>query len=219
MVVSEIYPQHAPRGNVSERAEVVRFLKDHVIGRTVAMLPMTAGTDPAWIEEVYEDQTSFSNLVETTNGFRFDLTMTTKLTRYRLDQTGKRKKPGRNYSVVQDCRYEVSERKSTGKLVGFRRLLSSTAKDDSFSDAVVLVRMRLQGGTLVVQETEVSYDDSVKAEGPSKVVTSDSETRYVIKDGKLEVHSGRTTFDVDPETLQRTKEKFQTQFRWSENRP
>ena len=59
----------------------------------------------------------------------------------------------------------------------------------------------------------VTVPDFVAAKGTSKPVAIDGKARYVVKDGKLELHYEQTTFDVDPETLRRTptKDKFPPQ--------
>jgi len=197
----------------SERTQAIEFLKKHVIGRAVVAAPITTFTDQGRVESVYEDQTFFSNLVETANGFGFDLIVIQSGTLYELDK-GERAQPGDNLDAVRVYRYEITERKSSGRLVGFARFISSTGTEfDAWSGTIFLVQLWLQGGELVVQETQFGYGDFVAAGGASKPIASDGRYRYAIEDGKLAVYYKQTTFDVDPETLQRTptKDQFQIQ--------
>jgi hypothetical protein len=188
----------------SERAHVIKFFRDHVIGRTVIAEPVTTRTDQGRIEGVYEDQTFFSNLIETADGFHFDMTAITKGILYELD-SGQRGEPGESLDAVRVYRNEMTERRSSGNLVGFGHIISSTnTQPDPFSGAVFLIQMRLEGGTLVVKETQSGYADVPGAGGKYQAVASDGTYRYTVEDGKLLVQFQQTTYDVDPETLSRT---------------
>jgi hypothetical protein len=197
----------------SERTQVIKFLKDHVIGKTVVAAPVSTYTDQGRIEGVYEDQTFFSNLVEKADGFCFDLTAIFMGTLYELDK-GQRVKSEGSLNAVRVYRYEMTERKSSGRLVGFAWFVSSTnTQPDPFSGIVFLARMWLESEALVVQETQAGYADVAVTGGAFKPIASDGKYRYAVEDGKLVVHYQQTTFDVDPETLMRTptQDKFPVQ--------
>jgi hypothetical protein len=198
----------------SECSQVVKFLKDHVIGKTVVAAPVTTRIDQGRTEGVYEDQTFFSNLVEKAQGFSFDLTVIFRGTLYQVDKGGQRGQPEGSLNAVRVYRYEMTERQSSGKLVGFARFISSTnAQPDPVSGTVFLARMGLEGGALAVHETQAGYADVAVAGGTFKSVASDAKYRYAVEDGKLVVQLQQATFDVDPETLKRTptQDKFPTQ--------
>ena len=83
-----------PKGD-TDRARLVRFLKDHVVGRTVATPTTTFKLHDNTMEGEYADRTSYGNLTETATGFTFDATSVSTETRYELDKTGKRVGPGK----------------------------------------------------------------------------------------------------------------------------
>jgi hypothetical protein len=197
-----------------ERASAIKFLKDHVIGKVVLSAPVTTFTDLGRIKGVYRDQTFFSNLTETADSFRLDLTVLAKGTRYQKDSTGEMADPEGSLNAIRVYRYEMTERKSSGRLVGFARYVSSTnTAPDPFVGTVFLVEMWLEDGTLVVQETQVGYADFVAVDGTFTPVASDGKYRYAVEGDKLVVQYEQATFGVDPETLRRTPttDKFPTQ--------
>jgi hypothetical protein len=123
----------------SDRVEVLRFLKEHVMGRTVATPKTVFKVDGNKLEGEYEDLTTFNNLGETEHGFSFDVTTVSKDTRYDLDKDGKRILPGRDLSGTEVFRYEFGERISTKKLTGTGRMISRTTKGASFEGTAILV--------------------------------------------------------------------------------
>lgn len=191
--------------NPSERTRVLQFLKRHVIGRAVGAAPVTTHTDHDLITGAYEEDALFSSLVETANGFSFDMTTLARGTRYVHDKSGKKLLAEGTLNAVRVIRYEMTERKSSGQLVGFARFVSSTnTQPDPVAGTVFVVRMRLKGGVLEVEENMAGYADFVSANGTFKPRAVDGKYSYAVKQGKLAVHCQQTTFDVDPKTLRRT---------------
>lgn len=188
-----------------ERTQAIQFLKERVIGKVVRSAPTTTFTDNGRIRAVYQDLTFFSNLVETAVGFSVDLTTYAMGTRFQKDDTGEFTTPEGSLNAIRVYRYEMTERKSSGRLVGFARWVSST---NSAPDPVVgtffLVEMWLEDDALVVQESQVGYSDWVAVDGTFTPVASDAKYRYGVQDDKLVVQSEQATFSVDPETLRRT---------------
>jgi hypothetical protein len=184
----------------------VEFLRDHVIGKTLVAAPITTITDQGRAEGHLETQTFFSNCVETANGFCFDLTDIARGTFYLRGADGATIRSDGSLNAVRVYRYEMTERKSSGKLVGFARYVASTnTEPDPVSGTVSLVRMWLEDGVLMVEETQAGYADFPGAGGVANAVASDGVYRYRIEDGKLEMRYQQTTFDVDPTTLRRTR--------------
>ena len=198
----------------TERLQVVKFLKDNIIGKTVVSVPVNTSADQNRIEGVSEDQTFYSNLVEKVDGFCFDLTVIFRGALFALDKSGKRVQVEGSLNTVRVFRYEMTERNSTGKLVGFARFVSSTnTQPDPFSGTVFLARMWLEGDALLIQDNQAGYADVAVAGGTFKPIASDGKYRYALESGKLAVHFQQTNYDVDPETLTRTptKDKFPIQ--------
>jgi hypothetical protein len=198
----------------SERMQAIKFLRDHVIGKTVYATPLTTYTDEGRVMVVSDDQTFFSNLVETMDGFGYDLTAVARGTRYERDKAGQFEHPEGSLIAVRVYRYEITERKSSGKLVGFARYISSTnTQPDPFSGTIFVTRMWLEGGALVVQDAQAGYADLVGAGGTAKPGAIDGKYRYTIEKDKLVLHYEQTNFDVDPETLRKTPraDKFPVQ--------
>jgi hypothetical protein len=208
----ELHPSQLQAGQpkaaekASERDRVVKFLKDHVIGKTLATPATTWKLDGGKVEVVMEDQTTLSNLVETANGFQFDVTSVSDTRSFDLDAQGKRIMPGRNWSGVSVARVEINERKSTKKLVGLSRTISTTMKDDD-GGGFAATQMSIQDGQLVVKDFGILYYDYLIADGKFKPGTFEGTTRYSVEKGKLQSRWEGVTFDVDPETLQRTPSK------------
>jgi len=116
-----------PKGD-TDRARLVRFLKDHVVGRTVATPTTTFKLHDNTMEGEYADRTSYGNLTETATGFTFDATSVSTETRYELDKTGKRVGPGKDVSGTEVFRFEFCGRASPKKVTGIGRLIAKTTR-------------------------------------------------------------------------------------------
>lgn len=190
----------------SERTEILAFLRKHVINRTVVAEPLTTSDDQGKLATSYEDQTFFNNLVETSDGFCFDLTALARGNRYVRGERGFLVEG--TLDAIRVYRYHITERKSSGKLVGYGRFVaSSNTQDDPFSGTCFLARLSLQNGELFVEETQAGYSDFVSADGGFKPVASDGRYRYAVENGKLALYYQQTLWDVDAESLRRTRSK------------
>ncbi len=192
---------------LSERAQVIKFLKEHVIGKTLATAPVTFKIDDGKIEVTGEDHTSFSNFAETPEGYLFDVISVSKVTSFDLDTSGKRVSPGRDWSGVTVYRYEIAERRSTKRLIGLARVISTTIKDVDITGNFAAVQMTIQDGQLVFKESGVLYSDFLAAGGKFKPGTWEGTSRYSLDGGKLQCQADSVGFDIDPETLKRTPSK------------
>jgi len=188
----------------SERMQVINFLRDHVIGKTVYAAPLTTYADDGRLMVVSDDQTFFSNLCETPYGFTYDLTAIARGTRYERDKGGQFEQPEGSLIAVRVYRYEMTERKSSGKLIGFARYISSTNIDDPFVGTVFLSRMWMDGGALVVHDSQAGYGDIAGATGQYKPGAYDGKYRYSVEKEQLVVNYEQTNYDVDPESIGRT---------------
>ena len=194
-----------PKKQTSDRVQVTKFLKEHVMGRTVATRKVTFKLDDNKMEGDYEDLTTFNNLAETAYGFSFDVTTVNKETRFDLDKAGKRIRPGRDNSGTEVFRYEICERASTMKLTGTARLLSKTTKGPGYEGCAILVAgMNVADGKLVWKETLPGYVDLIATKGKYKPGSWDSKYTFSVVEGKLRSEYDTKRFDVDPDTLKRT---------------
>jgi hypothetical protein len=197
----------------SDRTQVTKFLKDHVIDRTLATPKATYKLGNNKMESEYEDQTTFNNFTETAQGFTFDMTIVSKSTRYDLDADGKRVQPGRYLSGTEVYRYEIVERVSTKKLTGTVLILSMTTRAPSRGGAAILVTgVKVADGKLSWHETLPGYLDLVAPKGKYEPASWDSNNLFLLVQGKLRWESDFTIYDVDPDTFKRTprKDKVQT---------
>jgi hypothetical protein len=192
----------------SDRAYVTKFLKDHVIDKTVGSPKASYKTDNNKMETESEDQTAFTNFIESAQGFSFDMTIVTKETRYELDKEGKRTLPGRDLSGTEVYRFEIVERVSTKKLTGTGRILSMTTRAPSREGAAMLITgMKVADGKLYWNETLPGYLDLIAAGGKYKPGSWDGKCTFSLVEGKLLIETEYTNFDVDPDTLKRTPSK------------
>jgi len=188
----------------SDRSGVLEFLKQHVVGRAVAAEPIVTHSDEGQITSAYEDDMQFSNLVETVDGFAFDLTSLARGTRYVVGK-GRELRAEGTLNAVRVIRYQMSERRSSGGLVGYAHFISSTnAKPDPFAGAVFLVRMWRRGEALEVEENMVGYVDFVTHDEGLRPMAVEGRYLYTAERGQLMVRYEQATFHVDPETLART---------------
>jgi hypothetical protein len=195
-----------PKVATDDRSHVVKFLKDHVIGKTVATPKSIHKLDHDTMESETEDQIAFTNFAESAQGFSFDITMLGKAMRYDLDKDGKRKLPGRDLSGTEVYRFEIVERLSTKKLTGNMRLLSMTTKAPSRDGAAILLTaIKVTDGKLTWNETLPGYLDLVAAEGKYKPGSWDATNLMYLENGKLHLKTEYTLYDVDQDSLKRTK--------------
>ena len=194
--------------------DVVNFLSKNVIGKAVVAPPVTTSTDGSRITSAYEEDVVFSGLSTTERGFSFDMTTLARGTRYAVDKKGSRLLAEGTLNAVRVLRYEMTERASTGELIGFSRFISSTnTQPDPMQGAFFLVRMWMERSALVVTESQVGYADFIGADAKMKPSAIEGKYRYTVVKGKLSVEYEQATFDVDPKTLdrKRTADKFPVQ--------
>ncbi|MGH2563284.1 MAG: hypothetical protein ACRDE5_02145, partial [Ginsengibacter sp.] len=148
----------------SGKAQALDFLRRHVIGKSIVATAVTSHNDNELMAIAYEEDAVFSNLVETAQGFSFDMTTLARGTRYL--RKGMLLAEG-TLNAVRVIRYDMTERLSSGQLVGHARFISSTnVQPDPFAGTIFLVRIWLSDdGTMIVDENHVGYADFISAEG------------------------------------------------------
>jgi hypothetical protein len=197
-----------PESEATDRLMVSKFLKSHVMDKTVAKPKTTNKLDDNRMESEKEEQLTFNNFTETPQGFNFDETMVIKETRYDLDANGKRMLPGRDLIGTAVYRYEIRERVSTKKLTGTFRILSKTFNTPSREGVAILITAaRIVDGKLMLTETVPGYLDLLGPKGKYVPGSWDSKGTFSMVEGKLQAEWETTLFDVDPDTLKRTPRK------------
>ena len=192
--------------------QVTKFLKDHVIDKTIVSPKKTYKLDEGRLEVDHEDVTTFNNFTESANGFSFDMTIVKKYTRYDMGKDGKRVEPGIDRNSTDVYRYEIAERRSTKMLTGTCRMVSTTssaALPGRQGTMTLVTGIRISDGKLGWNETVPGYIPIWRLPGrpvQAGEATDEKETFSVI-DGRLRFESIITVFEVDPETLKRTPKK------------
>ena len=188
--------------NTPEKTRTLDFLRRHVIGKYVVADPVTTQIDNNRIAAAYEEDAVYSNLVETAQGFSFDLTTMVRGTRY---IRGDKLLAEGTMNAVRVIRYDITERLSSGDLLGHARFISSTnSEPDPFAGTIFLVRLKLHDGVLNIEEKHVGYADEMSAEGKFIPIATDGKYQYSVEDGRLIVKYQQETFNVDPESFKRT---------------
>jgi hypothetical protein len=190
---------------LAQRDAVVSFLRKHVIGKTVVTKETVFKYAGNKVEGVASGKDSYSNLAVTGDGLRFDVVSVNSLTNYDLDEKGKRIEPGRDEGGVFLTRYDLSRRRSTGKLVGTARIVSSTHKTYT-AGYTTAVLMELAGGdVLTSKEHSIFYEDFFETKGKWKAGAGEAVVRFTLSKGRLRVEGENLQFDVDPKTMKRTR--------------
>jgi hypothetical protein len=187
----------------SQRAKAIKFLRDHVIGKTVVTPETIAKVDGGKMEAVLSGSETYTNLVETESGFKFDDFSNFKQTNYDLDKDGKRILPGQNKDGLELVQYELSERKCTGKLVGSYRIVSSTSKF-FMAGSTSGVLMEVKGDGLHFKEFSIAYEDFSAVGGKCKPGAYEATYHFYVKGGKLHGEGQTQHFEVDTATLKKT---------------
>ena len=197
---------------ISEKTRTIDFLRRHVIGRYIVADPITTQIDNNRMAAAYEEDAVYSNLVETAQGFSFDLTTMARGTRY---IKGDKLLAEGTMNAVRVIRYEITERLSSGDLLGHARFISSTnSEPDPFAGTIFFVSLKIRDGVLNIQEKHVGYADEMSVEGKFLPVATDGKYSYEVDDdGRLVVRYQQETFNVDPKTFKRTptRDKFPMQ--------
>ena len=187
---------------VGQRERVITFLKEKVLGKTLVS-QRSGKLDSGRIGFDTSSRTTFTNLVETEDGFMFDVLEVIQQTNYDLDEKGARSgaKHVKDRSRLYRCR--IMERKCTKALVGFGYIVMNTyTPQTGWAESV---QMKEESGTLIMKQSTVLYSDFFAKGDTYRPGATDMVTTISVRDGKLTVTDEITPYHVDPETLKRTK--------------
>jgi len=189
-----------------ERDQVVKFLRDKVIGKTLET-KSTSQIANGKVEAVFEARRTFSSLVKTNEGFTFDILIAIKQTNYDMDDQGNRIGASHKKNRTYVSRYLVGEKLSTGELIGTEVDVFSS-DPDAYPYTPMVVRMGIEGDALLMDVDTVLYQDFYGKD--DRFTPGALEIRYEFRTDKGRLVARQTTraYDVDPKTLER---RLQTQ--------
>lgn len=187
--------------------KIIQFLEDNILGKllhTSTLYKLENDT----LEGVYNDKMTFSNLVRTSTGFKFDMTTVTQELVYKLDSSGARTSIVKNYTGTSVFRYELAMRKSTNQLTGYMRCISTTVQDSTMEAIVCgIFDVAFDGKELKWQEQQLLYRDNPIGENLYKPVAFNSKVRFYLSEGKAVFEYLPTLWDISPDTLEKRLSK------------
>ncbi len=183
--------------------QVVQFLQTQVMGKNLYTDPLTYQLEAGRLEGVYEDQMSFSNLKYSSSGFCFDLFVISSEKIYRLDEVGQRSGLRQDFSGVALFRYELAQRRSTGRLTGAMRFVSATGVQVP-AEAVVsgVYDLELTSEQLSWREKQILYRDQPGEGKTYRPVAFDARNRLFLHNGRLHYEYDGLCYDIDGVTLE-----------------
>lgn len=189
---------------------IYNFLKNRVIGKSLRTDETIYQLDDGKLEGVYADEMFFSDLLQSQNGFQFNMTTITREKIYILDSNKNRADIKKDFSGVSVFHYELSQRKSTTQLTGIMKLLSSTVPDHTMECIVYGVcNIELRDEKLHWDEKQLLYRDMPSGSNTYRPVAFDAKIRFYFECDKLRFEYTPSYFDVNTETFQKLLSKDQ----------
>lgn len=139
------------------KSEIIQFLRENIIGKTL-LTSVAYKLENGCLEGVYNDKMTFSNLVITENGFKFNMTTVTQELIYNLDDKGVRTTIAKDYTGTSVFCYELAMRKSTNQITGYMHCVSTTVQDSTMEAIVCgIFDVNFDGKELKWQENQLLY--------------------------------------------------------------
>lgn len=180
------------------------IIRKNIIGKTLLTDEVVYQLENGKLEGVYGDKMMFSDLVETENGLKFNMTTVTRELVYNLDERGVRTIVAKDFTGTSVFCYELAMRKSTGRLTGYMHCVSTTVQTSTMEAVVCgIFNVTFDGEELKWQENQLLYRDNPASEGEYKPVSFDAKVRFYIDNGKIVFEYLPTLWDVDPATLEK----------------
>lgn len=188
--------------------EIIRFMRKNIIGKTLLTDEVVYKLENGKLEGVYSDKMMFSDLVETENGFKFNMTTVTQELVYNLDENRVRTTVAKDYTGTSVFCYELAIRKSTGQLTGYMHCVSTTVQTSTMEAVVCgIFHVTFDGKELEWQENQLLYRDNPAGEGKYKPVAFDAKARFYVNKGKVIFEYLPILWEVDPDTLEKRLSK------------
>jgi len=194
----------------TERGKIVDFLKNYVINKKLVTDEVVYQLEEGKLEGVYSDEMFFSNLTLSENGFQFNMTTVTRERIYILDSNKKREAIKKDFDGISVFQYELAERKSTSRITGIMRLISSTVHEHTMEGiAYGIYDLQLESMQLSWKEQQMLYRDMPADKDDYRPVAFDAKVRFYLEDGKLRFEYIPTYYDFEPDNLTKTLSKDQ----------
>ena len=176
---------------------IILFLKENIIGRNLFTEDVVYKLENGKLEGVYSDRMIFSDLVQTENGFKFNMTTITHELIYNVDNKDNRTTVAKDYTGTSVFCYELAMRKSTGQLTGYMRCISTTVKNQTMEAVVCgIFDVNFDGKELKWQENQLLYRDSPIGDGNYKPAAFDAKVRFHLDKGKAVFEYLPTLWDL-----------------------
>lgn len=115
---------------------VINFLKTYIIDKSLLTDETIYELEGGKLKGFYTDAMFFSNLLRTENGFHFDMTTITHEKIYQMAENEVLDEVKKDFTGVSVFRYELAERKSSSKITGIMRLISSTVHEHTMEGII-----------------------------------------------------------------------------------
>ena len=183
---------------------MLEFLGTAIMGRTLYTDELEYSLEGGALLGVYADQMTFSNLLSSPTGFRFDLFVVSRERLYESGADGGKGALRKDFSGPSHFRYELARRRSTGAITGFARFVSA-AMDAVPAEAMasVVEDMRLDANGVSWREREMLYRDQPGPDQSWRPVAFEAECRLFSENGKARYEYNGVCLDIDPKDWSR----------------
>lgn len=200
----------APAAEPTPREQAVKFFKDHIVGKTYQSDTAVLKLVKQNVEVVFSSTFRVTECKESATGFSWKVTIGNKETVYSLDKDGRRDGEGKTTATKGESETVMTERKSTGELVGFDRMLSSSDKAGVLEDQATVCRLMMTADGMELVNLTPLYLDREIAPGKFQPSSMKSTLKMVLKDGRTSGEWTNHLSNVDPATMKRSPSDLPT---------
>lgn len=179
---------------------LVKYLRDNIMGKTLYTDELTYTLEEGALEGVYSDQMSFTNLLSSPTGLRFDLFVVSREKVFVVGADKRRGELRKDYSGASHFHYELARRKSTGGITGFMRYVAASFDSvPAEAMASAVFDFQLKDGSVTWEEKEVIYRDMPGIGDSVKPASFEAKCRFYCEDGKARYEYNGVCLDVNPD--------------------
>lgn len=181
------------------------FLVDNVLGRSLYTDELTYYLENGKIEGVYSDRMTFSNLLDSGTGVKFDLFVDSHELLYEIDADKNRLALRKDFSSSSVFRYELAKRRGSGLITGFMRFVTSSLQHvpaEAMASTVLDIQVTPDG--IAWKEKEMLYRDQPGTGDEYRSVAFEANCRLFLEQAKARYEYDGVCMDVDPKTFART---------------
>lgn len=188
--------------------KIADFLGSKVMGKVLVTDELKYSLEDGRLEGAYSDKIIFSNLVRTGFGINFDMFLNSNKVIYLLDENRRRIGIRSDLGGISVFRYELAVRKSTEKVTGIFRLITTTAKDQT-AQAIAsgASDVELDCNGLHWKEEQLLYRDQISENNKYLPVAFSSKNRLFFENGKIRYEYDGICFDIEPAGLRKKHRK------------